>query len=334
MGGLSGGHEYLSNIDSVFINSKILFMELRHLRQFVVLAEELHFGRAAQRLSISQPPLTVAVQQLESSVGARLFTRNSRGVRLTAAGQALLPRARALLEQAAAAAQDARDAAEGLAGRLQIGFAGTVLYSGLPQVLAAVQASHPRLRLVLRELSSSEQLLELMHDRLDAGFVHVTRVPPGFSQILVARQPFVACLPAAHPLAAQTAVAPAALAGEAFAVIARAVSPDYHERILALCTGAGFEPEIRYELRHWLSVVSLVSQGLGVALVPAALRRSGLPGAVFVPLAVEAASYDTHCLWRPAGDQAALGAFLDAVRSVAAVPLQLPSDGPSGRRSE
>lgn len=301
-------------------------MEFRHLRYFLVLAEELHFGRAAQRLAISQPPLTVNIQQLEASVGARLFTRNSRGVRLTAAGRAFEPRARALLAQAAMATREARDAAEGLTGSLQIGFAGTVLYGGLPRVLRALQAGHPGLRLTLRELSSSEQLIELLHDRLDAGFVHTTRVPQGFSQILVARQPFMACVPAGHALAGQAALALTQLAGEPFAVIARTVSPDYHERILALCAGAGFEPEIRYTLRHWLSVVSLVAQGLGVALVPAALRQAGLPGAVFVPLDHAVAPYDTRCLWKTAGDAAALGVFLDAVRGVAARLVQSRTD--------
>ncbi|WP_374641066.1 LysR family transcriptional regulator, partial [Hydrogenophaga sp.] len=133
-------------------------MEFRHLRCFTVLAEELHFGRAAQRMAMTQPPLSMAIQQLEADVGARLFDRNSRGVALTAAGRAFLPRAQALLEQAALAVREARDVGQGLAGQLQIGFAGTVLYRGLPQVLQAFTAAHPQLRLALRELSSSEQL--------------------------------------------------------------------------------------------------------------------------------------------------------------------------------
>ncbi len=296
-------------------------MEFRHLRYFLVLAEELHFGRAAQRLAMSQPPLSLNIQQLEASVGARLFTRNSRGVQLTPAGQAFVPAARALLEQAGQAAREARDVAQGMAGSLQIGFAGAMLYLGLPQMLQTFQAQHPKLRVVLKELSSSEQLIELMHERLDLGFVHTTRVPAGFSQILVARQPFVACLPAAHPLAGALSLPLRRLAGEPLAVVSRAVSPDYHERIVSICTEAGFSPEIRYELRHWLSVVSLVSQGLGVALVPAALQQAGLAGAAFVPLEAASLPYETHCLWKTARDHTALGAFLGAVRA-AAEPLQ------------
>src|SRR5690606_1565759 len=199
-------------------------MEFRHLRCFTVLAEELHFGRAAQRLAITQPPLSLNIQQLEASVGARLFERNSRGVSLTAAGEAFLPRATALLEQAAQAAREARVVGQGLAGQLQIGFAGTVLYRGLPQVLRDFAAAHPKLRLALRELSSSEQLVELVHDRLDLGFVHTTRVPTGFSQILVSSQPFMACLPANHPLVCEALLSLEQLTGDGFAIVMRAVS--------------------------------------------------------------------------------------------------------------
>lgn len=296
-------------------------MEFRHLRYFLVLAEELHFGRAAHRLAITQPPLSLNIQQLEASVGAQLFTRNSRGVHLTVSGQAFVPAARALLDQAGQAAQEARDVAQGLVGSLQIGFVGTVLYRGLPQVLKAFTAKHPRLRLVLREMSSSDQLIDLMHERLDVGFVHTTRVPAGFSQVLVSSQAFVACLPVGHALARRKRLSLTRLQGEPFAVVSRAVSPDYHERILGLCADAGFSPEIRYELRHWLSVVSLVAQGLGVALVPAALQKAGLPGAVCVPLDVDSPPYDTHCLWKTNRGETALGAFLDEVRATAQ-PLQ------------
>jgi DNA-binding transcriptional LysR family regulator len=297
-------------------------MEFRHLRCFLVLAEELHFGRAASRLGLTQPPLSLNIQQLEASVGAQLFDRNSRGVALTAAGQAFWPQARALVEQAAQAAREARDVAEGVSGSLQVGFAGTVLYRGLPQMLQAFAGAHPRLRLVLREMSSSDQLIDLLHDRLDLGFVHTTRVPPGFGQILVSSQPFVACLPATHPLARKRRLSLKALSGEPFAMVGRAVSPDYHDRILGLCAGAGYAPELRYELRHWLSVVSVVSHGLCVGLVPAALQAAGVPGAVFVPLDTATPPYETHCLWRTtrserAQQTPALGAFLQVVRAAA-----------------
>ncbi|MES2942430.1 MAG: LysR substrate-binding domain-containing protein, partial [Pseudomonadota bacterium] len=177
-------------------------------------------------------------------------------------------------------------------------------------------AAHPLLRVMLKELSSSEQLIELAHDRLDLGFVHTTRVPPELSQILVASQAFVVCLPAGHALANRPAVALDQLRGEPLAVVSRTVSPDYHDRIIQACLDAGFYPEIRYELQHWLSVVSLVSRGMGVALVPEALQKSAMPGTVFVPLQTFTAPYDTHCLWKTSRDSAALAAFVAAVRGL------------------
>ncbi|WP_337180006.1 LysR substrate-binding domain-containing protein, partial [Hydrogenophaga borbori] len=209
----------------------------------------------------------------------------------------------------------AREVAQGVSGQLRVGFAGTVLYRGLPQILRGFAQRHPRLKLVLREMSSSDQLIDLQHQRLEAGFVHTTRVPPGCSQVLVSRQAFVACVPAGHALARKRRLAPAALAGQPFVAISRAVSPDYHDRLLALCADHGFEPDVRFELRHWLSVVSVVAQGLGVSLVPAALQQAGLPGAAFVPLQGDSPPYETHCLWRDGGESAALAAFLDVVRS-------------------
>lgn len=290
-------------------------MEFRHLRYFLAVAEELHFGRAAQRLSISQPPLSLNIQQLEASVGAQLFTRNSRGVQLTAAGQAFVPAARALLAQAGAAAREAREVAQGQSGELQIGFAGTLLYCGLPQLLQRFQDSHPKLRLVMRELSSSEQLSELVRDRLDVGFVHTTRVPPGFEQVLVASQSMVVCVPKCHALARAHSLDLQSLQGQALVVVSRTVSPDYHERILAECALGGWLPPVVHELRHWLSVVALVAQGQGVALVPEALAQSALAGAVFVPLQGSVLRYDTRCLWRSNREQTALQDFVTAVRT-------------------
>ncbi len=308
-------------------------MEFRHLRYFLVLAEELHFGRAARRLGLSQPPLSLNIQQLEVSVGARLFTRSSKAVALTAAGLAFVPAARALLDQSTQAANLARDVGRGMAGSLTIGFAGTLLYSGLPAILARFQAAHPLLRVVLKEMSSSEQLIELTHDRLDVGFAHTSRVPPELSQILVASQAFVACLPRGHVLAHQRTLPLKQLDGEPFAVISRTVSPDYHDRILATCARAGFVPEIRFELQHWLSVVALVSRGMGVALVPQALSLSAMPGALFIPLddALARDPYETHCLWKTSRqmreDRTALTGFLQAVQAEPNLPGPSPAVG-------
>ncbi|MGK6309817.1 LysR family transcriptional regulator [Variovorax sp. DT-64] len=273
-------------------------MELRHLRYFIVLAEELHFGRAARRLAISQPPLSVAIRQLEDSVGARLFERNSKEVRLTPAGQALQSSAARVLRQVEEAANEARDVSLGLVGRLRIGFVGSMLYRGLPQALAQFRASHPAVRVTLAELNSGEQVNELIQDRLDVGFVHNSRLPPELRHVLLMSEPFVACLPAGHRLARRRTVALASLSNEPFVLFSRSASPDYHARILAICASGGFRPEVQHEVRHWLSVVSLVSQDMGVALVPSAMQFAALRGAVFRPLEEQVARSEAYCVWR------------------------------------
>ena len=288
-------------------------MELRHLRFFVALAEELHFGRAARRLAISQPPLSVAIRQLEASVGAQLFERNSKAVRLTAAGQALQSSARALLRDAEDAAMQARHVAQGSAGRLRIGFVGAMLYRGLPQALTRFQAAHPAVRVTLAELNSGEQTAELLHDRMDVGFVHTRRVPAELQSRLLVSEPFVACLPVEHRLANQRRVSLASLREESFVLFSRSASPDYHARILAICADAGFLPEVRQEVRHWLAVVSLVSQGMGVALVPDAMRHCALPGAVFRPLEDASTPSEAYGVWLTASRNVLVTRLLDEV---------------------
>ncbi|ARP83140.1 LysR family transcriptional regulator [Bordetella genomosp. 8] len=273
-------------------------MELRHLRYFSVLAEELHFGRAAARLAISQPPLSVAIRQLEDSIGARLFERNNKEVRLTAAGVAMRLSSRKILAQAEEAALEARDAAAGLIGNLRIGFVGAMLYRGLPEALRGFQERYPGVRIKLTEMNSGEQITELMHNGMDLGFIHTSRMPDTLESRLLVTEPFVCCLPARHPLARKAAVRPADLRDQPFVLFGQGVSPDYHDRILSICAQAGFRPQVRHEARHWLAVVSMVSQGLGVALVPQALRHSALRGAAFKPLAGAGARSDAYGVWR------------------------------------
>lgn len=292
-------------------------MEFRHLRYFLVLADELHFGRAARRLAISQPPLSLNIQQLEASVGARLFDRDSRGVRLTAAGRAFRESATALLAQAEAARVLAREIEAGAVGRLRVGFVGSMLYRGLPQYLRDFQARYPGIQVALTELNSQEQIDALLHDELDAGFIHTRRVPGELTTALVHTEPFVCCLPADHPLAATPEVALGELRGEPFVLFSRKASPDYYSRIFEMCAAQGFYPEIRHEVRHWLSVVSLVSQGMGVAVVPAAMARSGMAGAAFRPLADATVPSEVHCAWKPAPDHPARDHFVEMVRQPA-----------------
>ncbi len=270
-------------------------MEFRHLRYFLALAEELHFGRAAQRLAITQPPLSLNIQQLEESIGARLFDRDSRGVRLTPAGEAFRGQAQALLRQAEQAAQLARDIEGGSRGRIAIGFVGTLLFCGLPRWLKAFQAAYPLVEVTLLERNSQEQAEALRRREIDVGFIHAPRAPDNLRTRLVVSQPFVCCVPQSHPLADRERIALAELREEPFVLFARSASPHYYAHIMDQCGIQGFQPKIRYEVRPWLSVVALVSQGLGVSIVPAAFESAGIHSVAFRPLADLALTSDIHC---------------------------------------
>lgn len=273
-------------------------MELRLLNYFATLAEELHFSRAAQRLSISQPPLSVAIRQLEEEIGAPLFERSSKGVRLTAAGAHLLPRARQLLALAGQAVQETRDVGQGVRGHLRLGFVGSALYRGVPQALAHFQSAHPQVRIDMRELNSAEQLLGLQQAELDMGLVHSVMLPEGLHSQLLMQEPFVACLPRQHALADSLVLDLAQLKHERLVLFSSTVSPLYHQRIYQMCMAHGFAPEVRHEVRHWLSVLSLVSLGQGSAIVPAALQRVGMPDVVFIPLLGEQPQSELLAVWR------------------------------------
>lgn len=293
-------------------------MELRLLHYFVTLAEELHFSRAAQRLSISQPPLSVAIKQLEQELQAQLFERSSKGVRLTAAGEHLLGKARQLLALSRQAAQETRDVAEGTRGHLRLGFVGSSLYRGLPQALERLQQSHPQVRVDMLEANSGEQILGLQQMRLDMALVHSIQPPEGIASQLIVEEPFVVCLPEQHPLQGNASIDLADLRHDRLILFSSLVSPAYHQRIYDMCLAHGFAPEVRHEVRHWLSVISLVSLGQGVALVPAALERVGMPRLRFRPLQGAHPSSEMLAMWRHSPANPLVQALLACLRQAVA----------------
>ncbi len=286
-------------------------MELRHLRYFVVLAEELHFGRAARRLHISQPPLSQNIKQLESALGAQLLERNSHGVKLTPAGEAFRRSALRLLADVGSAALQARDVAAGVTSRVRIGFVGSMLFRGLPERLAAFQAVHPGVQVELVELNSAEQIEAFSRGQIDLGFVHTARVPAELRRELYMSEPFVACVPAAHAAAGAGRWDGEVWRHEPLVMFSRGASPDYYERVLGLCAQLGLDPLVRHEVRHWLSVVALVGKGVGMALVPRALTDSGVAGVRFLPLPPTTVRSEVHLLWNERQMPAVLPALAD-----------------------
>lgn len=295
-------------------------MDLRKLRYFSVLAEEKHFGRAARRLSVSQPPLSLAIKQLETEIGAKLFERDSRNVSLTPAGEALKQEALFLLRRADEARLHVKAVAEGKGGRLRVGFGGSMLYRGLPAIISDFRAASPTTELLLRELNTVEQVAAFGRDEIDLGFTFGRGIPDGLEGFCYHSEPFVACLPFGHRYASAKRIALARLENEEFIFFARDISPDYHQSIVAACLAVGFAPKIRHEVRHWMSVVSFVAHGIGVSLVPATLTRSNVSNVVFVPLSDAKMHSETWCVWsQESSSGVSLRNFIDAAKKQANV---------------
>jgi len=294
-------------------------MKLHQLRYFTVLAEELHFGRAAQRLAITQPPLSGAIKALEEELGAPLFERNSKRVALTPAGMALRAEAQQVLERMGRATAVVRAAADGLHGRLEIGTTGSMLYRETPHIVQRFKAAMPAVDVLLRELSTAQQIDELLRDQLDVGFVNAATVPPQLASLALADDHFVCCLPEHHPMATCRSVSLAELADAPFVMFTREVAPANHDNVLAVFSQAGIHPRLVHAARQWLTVIAMVAHGLGIALVPASLARSRIAGVVFVPLANLAARTTALLVWRPNANNASLARFIEVARSVLVV---------------
>lgn len=249
-------------------------MELRHLRYFVAVAEELNFSRAAERLGIAQPPLSQQIQHFERELGVPLFLRTRRRVEMTEVGRALLGEARRTLDDAARIVTIAARAARGEAGSLRLGFSSAALYATAPAILRAFLARAPEVALSLLERSSEEQTEMLAAGALDAGFVRlpIANAPSSIALRKVAREPLMIALPPGHRLARRRAVALGALAQQRFIMVPQAAARGLHDQIVALCRRAGFEPCVAQEATEAATIVSLVSAGLGVAVVPASVR--------------------------------------------------------------
>jgi DNA-binding transcriptional LysR family regulator len=288
-------------------------LDLRVLRYFVVLAETLHFGRAAARLSMSQPPLSRQIHGLERELGVELFIRGPHGVRLTPAGDALLPHARRLLREADALSAGAKELGRGDVGAVRLGFISTAAYNVLPRVLPEFHRRHPGIRLSLVESTSDAQFTGLSNDTLDAGLV----IPPvleALQYVPLLHEPLIAALPDGRRW--PRALPLARLAGEPFILFPRQASQGLYDLIVGLCAGAGFAPRIEQEAIQMPTIVSLVAAGMGVALVPASIAEMRRTGVVYRPLAEPGPPMEVGLAWNEASHTPAVAAFVAHVRSV------------------
>lgn len=291
--------------------------ELRHLRYFVAVAEERNFGRAAERLGIAQPGLSQQIASLESLVGTRLLDRSKRLFRLTLPGQVFLTEARKTLAQADIAFAAVQRAARGETGRVSIGYVASAAYSGiLTQVISGFRDAYPEVELVLIEMEMLRQLDQIAEGVLDFGFVRPPAlIPRGLQAMTIQSEPLVALLPQSHKLAQREQIDLRDLAAEPFIVPNQTADVGFHRQTLLACRAAGINPLIRANGRDFMTIASMVTVGLGVALVPHSMECMQLPGIVYRTLSSPLTRSDISAVFRRNEAAPAANAFIAHCRA-------------------
>lgn len=293
-------------------------MELRHLRYFVAVAEEQHIGRAAERLRISQPPLTRQIHQLENELDTTLFTRTSRGMVLTEAGRVFLADARTLLELADRASERVHRAGTGALGRLDIAVFGTAIFGAIPLLLREHQRQFPEVRLVLHNMTKDEQLAALSERRINLAFNRLMQPVPGIVSEVLLTEPLFVAVPAEHPLAARTAIAMAELEGQPLVLFPTGLRPSFIDVVTELCTTAGFTPDVVAEVADAVHAITLVATGVGLCLVTRSATNLHVPGVSYRPLHEKPRpTVDVCCLYRADDTSPALTSLLASMRASA-----------------
>lgn len=292
-------------------------MELHQLRCFVAVAEELHFGRAATRMHMTQPPLSRQVQLLERGLGIQLLERNNRSVKLTAAGQGFLRDAQHLLAFSDQAADGARRLARGEAGNLTLGFTAVSAYQMIPALLTRAAEALPGLQFTLKEMVSSAQLEALAAHRIDVGFVRHVSDHDTLEAQLISREPLVVALPRQHPLAHKPAIAVRDLDQQPFVMYAPDEGRYFYDCIAGLFAMTGIAPRYVYHLGQTHTVISMVKAGLGVAIVPASATQLHSENLAFRPLSDAQLHAELYRVSRRDNDNPALPAFNGLIQALA-----------------
>ncbi|RYZ01680.1 MAG: LysR family transcriptional regulator [Myxococcales bacterium] len=289
-------------------------MELRHLRYFTAVAEERHFGRAAERLGIAQPPLSKQLQDLEAELGYPLFDRSRRPIELTAAGQTLLEHARSLLESVELAVRETRRAGAGHSGRMAIGYPSSLAYSGLTQLLRAFRERSPDVAIEVRELPPADQVEALKRGELDVGFVRAPLHEPRLASESIRTEKLVLALPADHRLAIRDRIALSAVAREPFVFFPRARGPGFFDLLISVCRDSGFSPNIVQEAPQ-IDVLALVAAGFGLSILPESVRELRRADIVLRPI-IGSPTTELRLVWRSGDPSPAVARFLETVRRV------------------
>lgn len=290
-------------------------MEFRQLKYFIAVAEELSIGKAATRLHISQPPLTRQIQQLEAELGAQLFLRTPRGVKLTPAGEYLLRDALNIQSLLDLAVERTHDAGHGRLGRMEIGIFGSGIFEVIPKLLHAFRAKHPDVQINLHTMSKKDQIEALQQRRINAGFNRMLTPHPNISSELVATEKILVAINKDHPLAKKSSINVKDLDGLPLILAPSGIRPSLIDKVWSLCAFYGFEPTVSQEVGDAPTSIALVSGGFGLSLVPESASRLTLPGVIYRPLDENSnATIDLSCIYRSDDRSPILLAFLDEIR--------------------
>ncbi|MER2093014.1 MAG: LysR family transcriptional regulator [Saccharopolyspora rectivirgula] len=296
-------------------------MELRYLTAFVAVAEELHFGRAAKRLQMAQPPLSQQIRQLERELGVQLFERNTRSVRLTSAGESFLEPARTVLEDVDVAVRAAKAAGRGEYGRVTVGFAGASSHEALPLLTRAVRAAHPGLELVMRgQTYANEALAKVADGSLDLGFVRLPITQPGVQARVIEVEELICALPSDHRLAERESIPVEELRDEPFVSFPANAGSTLRDATVKACVSAGFTPRVVQEAPDSYTILALVAAGVGVTLTLTSCKHIQQTGLVYRPLAGEPTKLYAALAWRPDNTSAALRTVLEIAEEALPTP--------------
>ncbi|MCD5991112.1 MULTISPECIES: LysR substrate-binding domain-containing protein [Pseudomonas] len=297
--------------------------ELAQLRCFTTVATELNFRRAAERLNMTQPPLSRQIQLLEHHLGVALFTRSTRSVALTAAGRAFFVEAQNLLERAQQAAASAKRFAEGDIGSVTISFVGSAVYEFLPKVIAEARLKQPQVKISLEEMNTYQQHEAMRARRIDLGIVRSPLLQPGFATECLVREPFVLAVPSTHRLATAETVLVSDLDAEPFLMYSHAAYPPFNELLTGMFRSARVAPQYVQWLGSSLTILALVNAGMGLALVPRCAASVVFKGVTFRDIDLgEGVQSELHLIWRSDNDNPAFAMLLDAIRGAVAGSLQ------------
>ena len=290
-------------------------MELRHLRYFIAVAEELHFGRAAIRLQISQPPLSQQIKQLETELGVLLFTRTRQRVDLTTAGKSFLMSAYKITNLAVQACEEAKRVDQGESGQLILAFTGAIAFDLLPTILRSYKEKYPNINVILKQMTTADQILSFKRKAIHVGLVVMPVTSKLVNIELLYEEPFVVALPKSHHLAQQKGeINLVNLLNEQFIMTPRNSGEGYYDSIISLCQSAGFIPKKTQEAEELHTVVSLVASGMGVAILPSSIQFVKNDDIAYIPLSPNLPTYNTGVAWSKSEISPVVHSFISFLR--------------------